>query len=192
MQTTLNRWRNRWLLAIAFVGISVGIATAYFTGSSWLSGQVLGTSALSIQVEQVSPVSFDLFIPGEPQEFTWKIKNTGSAPVHLAARFSGEWDNPALITTMFRFTEIAYQVTGGQTWQSIAVESIVSGQPWFLSPTGLESELVTLNEDSELTIRGNFVLAESADNSYQMTNFPFSIQVIAKQTTQDAVWPMYE
>jgi len=192
MQTTLSRWRNRWLLAIAFVGISVGIATAYFTGSSWLSGQVLGTSALSIQVEQVSPVSFDAFIPGEPQEFTWKIRNTGSAPVHLAARFSGEWENPALITTMFRLTAIEYQVTNGQSWQPIAVESIVSGQPWFLSPTGLESDLVTLDEDSELLVRGNFVLAESADNSYQMTNFPFSLQVIAKQTTNDAVWPTYE
>jgi hypothetical protein len=192
MHIAFHRWRNRWLLAIAFVGISVGIATAYFTGSSWLSGQVLGTSALSIQVEQMSPETFAAFIPGEPQEFTWKVRNTGNAPVHLAARFSGEWENPALITSMFRLTAIAYQITGGQSWQPIAVDSIISGQPWFLSPTGLESELVTLDEDSELFIRGNFVLAESADNSYQMTNFPLTLQVIAKQTTNDAVWPEYE
>ncbi len=192
MHIAFHRWRNRWLLAIAFVGISVGIATAYFTGSSWIRGQVLGTSTLAIQVEQMSPETFSAFIPGEPQEFTWKVRNIGNASVHLAARFSGEWENPALITSMFRLTAIAYQITGGQSWQPIAVDSIISGQPWFLSPTGLESELVTLDEDSELFIRGNFVLAESADNSYQMTNFPFSLQVIAKQTTQDAVWPTYE
>lgn len=192
MHIAFHRWRNRWLLAIAFVGISVGIATAYFTGSSWLTGQVLGTSTLAIQVEQLSPSAFDSFIPGEPQEFTWKIRNTGNTPVHLAARFSGQWENPALDAGLFRLSEVSYQVPGSPSWQPIAIESIVSDQPWFLSPSGQESELVTLDEDSELFIRGNFVLAESADNSYQMTNFPFSLQVIAKQTTQDAVWPTYE
>lgn len=192
MQITLHRWRNRWLLVIAFVGISVGVATAYFNGSSWLRGQVLGTSTLAIQVEQMSPETFTSFIPGEPQEFIWKIRNTGNTPVHLAARFSGTWENPVLDAALIKLLAVSYQESGSSSWQKIGLGPIVSNQAWFLSPSGQESELVTLDADSQLMIRGNIQLDESADNSYQVTNFPFILQVIAKQTTPAAVWPEYE
>lgn len=192
MQLSLRQWRNKWLVALAFVGVSVGIVTAYYTGSSWLRGQVLGTSSLAILVEQIEPQVFAKFIPGEPQRFVWKITNNGTIPVHLAARFTGSWENEVLDNSIFSLSAIKYRITDSQAWQSVAVNSIVTGQSWFFSPSGQESDLIALGAGSVLEVQGDLQLASSADNSYQTADFPFSIQVIAKQTTTDAVWPAYE
>ncbi len=192
MQVSLKQWRNRWLMAIAFVGVSVGIATAYFTGSSWLSGQVLGTSSLAVQVEQIQPQNFTKFIPGEPQQFIWRITNSGTIPVHLAARFTGNWQKPGLDNSLFSLSAIMYKMTNSSEWQAISRSPITSGESWYLSPTGQESDLVVLDAGLELEIRGELKLASSADNTYQIADFPFSLQVIAKQITADAVWPEYE
>ena len=192
MQFSLKDWKYKWLVALAFIGISVGIVTAYFTGSSWLRGQVLGTSSLAIQVEQIEPQTFSMFVPGEPQQFVWKIVNSGDTPVNLAARFIGTWQKPGIDSSMFKLQTLTYKISGTQAWQPIALDSITGGQPWFFSPSGEESGLVVLTAGSELEVRGELMLDNLADNSYQLADFPFSLEVIAKQTLADAAWPEYE
>ncbi len=189
---SLKQWRIRWLLALAFLGVSVGLATAYFSSNSWLRGQVLGTSSLAIQVEKIEPSVFAKFLPGEAQSFVWQISNTGDTPIHLAGRFSGNWEKPELESQLFKIVNLKYKLESAQTWQPVAVDAIVSGQSWFFSPTGLETDLLTLPVDGVLLVEGDLLLDSAADNQYQLSDFPFSLQVIAKQTTTDATWPTYE
>lgn len=189
---SLKQWRIRWLLALALLGVSVGLVTAYFSSDGWLRGQVLGTSSLTIQVEKIEPSVFDKFLPGESQAFVWQISNTGDTPVHLAGRFNGNWAKPELESQKFKIVNLKYRLPSEQTWQTIAIDAIVSGQSWFFSPTGSESDLFTLPAESRLMVQGDLLLDASADNQYQTTDFPFSLQVIAKQTTGAATWPAYE
>lgn len=192
MQLSLKQWKTRWLLVLVFMGVSVGLATAYFSSNSWLSGQVFGTSSLAIQVEKVEPDKFAKFLPGEAQSFVWQIRNTGDTPIHLAGRFVGNWDKTELDNRLFKIVNLKYKLLTTQNWQAMAVDDVVSSQSWFFSPTGSESNLLILPVDGVLIVQGDLLLDAAADNQYQMTDFLFSLQVIAKQTTADATWPAYE
>ncbi len=192
MRVNLKQWRSSWLVATALIGLSVGIVTAYFTSTGWLRGQVLGTSSLVIRVEQIEPQAFVAFTPGEPQPFTWKVTNVGDVAVHLAARFTGNWEKTGLDPALFTLNSIRYKVIDDPEWQTLSRNAITFNQPWFISPTGQDVELLELAPGEELNIQGEMMLADEADDRYQMTEYSFVLQVVAKQLTQGATWPEYE
>ena len=192
MQRLYRRWKIHWLWFVALFGISVGIATAYFTARSLLDGTVLGVASADIQIDQVLPEAFQALVPGEPQEFLWKISNLSTIPIVASARFLGAWDNDQLESQLVRLKNLRFKLNDAQTWQSLDQLELTPGAEAFISPTGSDEDLVALAAGDELQLAGEVELADSADNSYQDAQFPFSVQVRAKQVTDGATWPAYD
>lgn len=192
MQRLYRRWKIHWLWFVALFGISVGIATAYFTARTFLQGTVLGVASAEVQIAQVLPEAFQVLVPGEPQEFLWKISNLSTIPIVASARFLGSWNNDQLESQLVRLKNLRFKLNDAQTWQSLHQLELVPGEEIFISPTGLEEDLLALAVGDELQLAGEVELADSADNSYQNAQFPFSVQVRAKQVTAGATWPEYE
>ncbi|MCA9372642.1 hypothetical protein KC921_00920 [Candidatus Woesebacteria bacterium] len=192
MQRLYRRWKIHWLWFVALFGISVGIATAYFTARSLLDGTVLGVASADIQIDQVLPEAFQALVPGEPQEFLWKISNLSTIPIVASARFLGAWDNDQLESQLVRLKNLRFKLNDAQTWQSLDQLELTPGAEVFISPTGSDEDLVALAAGDELQLAGEVELADSADNSYQDAQFPFSVQVRAKQVTDGATWPAYD
>ena len=85
-----------------------------------------------------------------------------------------------------------FKLNDAQTWQSLDQLELTPGAEVFISPTGSDEDLVALAAGDELQLAGEVELADSADNSYQDAQFPFSVQVRAKQVTDGATWPAYD
>lgn len=181
---------TRWLLSVALLGLSVGMAVAFFSARAWLQGRVLGTATTAITISQVAPEVFSPFVPGVLQPFSWLITNEGTVALNLASRFVGEWSKAGLDSMAISLRNLEYRLSGGGDWHTVSDAIIHSGEQFFVGQS--EQQLETIEAGQSVEVRGAVALDAAVDNQYQSSEFPFELQIIGKQTTEGAAWPTYE
>ena len=193
MRRAQTAWPYRWLVAIVLLGLTTGIAIAFFTGRFWLGGAVLGTSSATIFVEQLSPTeAFEQLIPGETQQVVWKVTNQGSTELFLAAVPIGEWQNTLLDSQLVQISNVQYSFLNDQNWSASIYAQLSLGDQMFLSEDGTETSLLPLMAGESVYVRAEIGLRSEAGNEYQNEEFTFGVEFIAKQTHPEAQWPVYE
>jgi len=167
--------------------IVAGGVTAYFTHQASTQQIVVSTGSLAIEIGETNPIRFDNLLPGQEQEITWTVSNTGSTPVALKGKIEGNWEDQNLLGADLKMIDVSAQIDG--SWLSLASDLADPGSEFFLSATGQENDLMNLAAGEIIPMRLKFILDSQVLDDYQNQNYGLSVHLAAKQTNSEANWP---
>jgi predicted ribosomally synthesized peptide with SipW-like signal peptide len=176
------------ILGVLALLLVAGTAYAYFTSQVTVPIGVIKTASLALSATEVTPLSSDIWTPGEARTSTWKVTNTGSIPLYAKGYLDGSWEDNTLSNEVVKTIKIERKV--GEDWVVLLENSTGISEEFFHSQDGTGTDLLSINPAEETEYRFTTMLDAQTGDEYQLQQYELALHLATRQVTNGAIWPV--